>query len=171
MCGPKLAASAPPGWAGGAGYIGSVTAKHLLDLGHTVRVWNRTASRCAPLVALGATLVSDDGTFLQKRGDVLFASPPDSIAGRIEARNWSGMDGVYRVLCDSRNGFEVLEAANALARLPEKYRLPLLLFYFDGLSTRRVAEALGIRFGTLRTTLHFARRKVAAVLREMEGAT
>jgi RNA polymerase sigma factor (sigma-70 family) len=33
---------------------------------------------------------------------------------------------------------------------------------------REVAEALGIRFGTLRTTLHFARRKVAAALREME---
>ena len=36
---------------------------------------------------------------------------------------------------------------------------------------KTVAEALGIRFGTLRTTLHFARKKVAAALREMEGAT
>jgi RNA polymerase sigma-70 factor (ECF subfamily) len=33
---------------------------------------------------------------------------------------------------------------------------------------REVAEALGIRFGTLRTTLHFARKRVAAVLRETE---
>jgi len=32
---------------------------------------------------------------------------------------------------------------------------------------REVAEALGIRFGTLRTTLHFARKRIAAVLREM----
>jgi DNA-directed RNA polymerase specialized sigma24 family protein len=31
-----------------------------------------------------------------------------------------------------------------------------------------VARALGIKFGTLRTTLHFARRRVAATLREME---
>ncbi len=30
-----------------------------------------------------------------------------------------------------------------------------------------VARALGIKFGTLRTTLHFARRRVAAGLREM----
>lgn len=36
---------------------------------------------------------------------------------------------------------------------------------------KTVAQALGIRFGTLRTTLHFARKKVAAALREMEGAT
>jgi RNA polymerase sigma-70 factor (ECF subfamily) len=33
---------------------------------------------------------------------------------------------------------------------------------------REVAEALGIRFGTLRTTLHFARKKVAAALLKME---
>ena len=32
----------------------------------------------------------------------------------------------------------------ALARLPEKFRLPLLLYYFDGLSSTRVGEALGI---------------------------
>lgn len=32
---------------------------------------------------------------------------------------------------------------------------------------REVAEALGIRFGTLRTTLHFARKRIATVLREM----
>lgn len=36
---------------------------------------------------------------------------------------------------------------------------------------RDVAKALGIRFGTLRTTLHFARKKVAAALREMEAGT
>ncbi|MEL6181094.1 MAG: NAD(P)-binding domain-containing protein, partial [Myxococcota bacterium] len=30
-------------------------AERMLALGHNVRVWNRTASRCAPLVALGAT--------------------------------------------------------------------------------------------------------------------
>jgi RNA polymerase sigma-70 factor (ECF subfamily) len=32
----------------------------------------------------------------------------------------------------------------ALARLPEKLRLPLLLYYFDGYSSARVGEALGI---------------------------
>ena len=32
----------------------------------------------------------------------------------------------------------------ALARLPEKFRLPLLLYYFNGLSSAHVGEALGI---------------------------
>ena len=34
---------------------------------------------------------------------------------------------------------------------------------------QEVARAMGIRFGTLRTTLHFARKKVAAALRETEA--
>ena len=38
----------------GMGLLGSGFAENLLRLGHTVRVWNRTASRCAPLVAQGA---------------------------------------------------------------------------------------------------------------------
>jgi RNA polymerase sigma-70 factor (ECF subfamily) len=36
---------------------------------------------------------------------------------------------------------------------------------------KEVARALGIRFGTLRATLHFARKRVAAVLRESEAGT
>jgi 3-hydroxyisobutyrate dehydrogenase len=39
----------------GMGLLGSGFAENLLQKGHEVRVWNRTASKCAPLVALGAT--------------------------------------------------------------------------------------------------------------------
>jgi 3-hydroxyisobutyrate dehydrogenase-like beta-hydroxyacid dehydrogenase len=39
----------------GMGLLGSGFAEHMLQLGHTVRVWNRTPSRCAPLAAMGAT--------------------------------------------------------------------------------------------------------------------
>jgi len=36
---------------------------------------------------------------------------------------------------------------------------------------RAVAEAMGIKFGTLRATLHFARKRVATALREMETSS
>lgn len=39
----------------GTGLLGAGFAENMLNLGHEVRVWNRTASKCAPLVALGAT--------------------------------------------------------------------------------------------------------------------
>ncbi len=38
----------------GMGLLGRGFAERALDLGHTVRVWNRTASKCAPLVEAGA---------------------------------------------------------------------------------------------------------------------
>ena len=38
----------------GMGLLGRGFAERMLTLGHTVRVWNRTASRCAPLVEQGA---------------------------------------------------------------------------------------------------------------------
>ncbi len=38
----------------GMGLLGRGFAEHMLDLGHTVRVWNRTASKCAPVADAGA---------------------------------------------------------------------------------------------------------------------
>jgi len=43
----------------GTGLLGSGMAENLLAKGHTVRVWNRTASKCDPLQRLGA-IVCDD---------------------------------------------------------------------------------------------------------------
>jgi len=57
-----------------------------------------------------------------------------------------------------------LDLRRALARLPEKHRLPLLLFYFDGQSTARVAEALGIRVDAAATRLCRARRALRDIL-------
>jgi 3-hydroxyisobutyrate dehydrogenase len=37
----------------GIGRMGAALAERLIELGHEVQVWNRTASRCDPLVAQG----------------------------------------------------------------------------------------------------------------------
>lgn len=42
----------------GAGKMGSALARSLLDHGHAVTVWNRTAERCAPLKDAGAHVAS-----------------------------------------------------------------------------------------------------------------
>ncbi len=52
----------------------------------------------------------------------------------------------------------------SLARLPEKHRIPLLLYYFDGLSTKRVAEALDISPTGAATRLCRARRALRSIL-------
>ncbi len=45
------------GWIG-LGRMGEAMAKKLIKAGHDVRVWNRTASKAAPLAEAGATLVA-----------------------------------------------------------------------------------------------------------------
>ena len=53
--------------------------------------------------------------------------------------------------------------ANALAALPDRYRLVLHLHYFEALSTQEIAETTGQRASTVRSQLTRARR----LLREM----
>lgn len=56
----------------------------------------------------------------------------------------------------------------ALRRLSEEYRVPLLLFYFDGRSTRSIAEALGVTQANVQTRLSRARKQLRRLL-EREG--
>ena len=45
---------------------------------------------------------------------------------------------------DQKGAREFPELKSALARLSERHRPPLMLYYFDGQSTKGLAEALGI---------------------------
>ena len=58
----------------------------------------------------------------------------------------------------------------ALARLPEKYRLPLMLYYFDGHSTRNVAKMLDLDPAGVLTRLSRAQRELRRMLQEQGGA-
>jgi RNA polymerase sigma factor (sigma-70 family) len=53
---------------------------------------------------------------------------------------------------------------NAVSRLPAHYRLPLTMFHLDGLSHTRVADALGVSAGTVRSLVTRARQKLRPML-------
>ena len=55
-----------------------------------------------------------------------------------------------------------------LMSLPDKYRLPLYLHYYEGYSTQEIADMLGIKPSTLRTQLVTARNKLKLMLEEGE---
>lgn len=57
----------------------------------------------------------------------------------------------------------VLEAVLAL---PEQYRIPVHLFYYEGMSIAEIARVLGQREGTVRTRLTRARAKLRDTLKE-----
>jgi len=65
-------------------------------------------------------------------------------AARRRQREAQATDGAERTACDNLTWRELRETLDVeLARLPEKYRAPLLLCYFEGLSQEEAARQLG----------------------------
>lgn len=52
----------------------------------------------------------------------------------------------------------------AVMRLPERYRVPIVLFYYGGFSTDEIAELVRVRPATVRTRLSRARARLRAQL-------
>ena len=52
----------------------------------------------------------------------------------------------------------------ALEQLPVRYRAPLTMYHIEGLSHEKVAEALGVPVGTVRSLVSRARRRLAPLL-------
>jgi RNA polymerase sigma-70 factor (ECF subfamily) len=57
---------------------------------------------------------------------------------------------------------------NALRKLPEKYRLPLMLFYFDGRSSEKLAVELNLTQAGACTRLFRARNALRRILEEQK---
>ena len=78
--------------------------------------------------------------------------------------------GISSGLSDIRAGDadEYRRLEQALNGLSEEYRVPLLLFYFDGRSTQSIAETLGVTQANVQTRLSRARKQLRRLL-EREG--
>ncbi|MCU6712113.1 sigma-70 family RNA polymerase sigma factor [Paenibacillus sp. J5C_2022] len=50
------------------------------------------------------------------------------------------------------------EVIDEVLSLPEKYRLPIYLFYYEGYSTKEIADLLSTKEATIRTRLHTGRK-------------
>jgi len=89
----------------------------------------------------------------RKPGEILVAELPDR------------PDPIQRVNTDH------LDLRNAVEKLPENLRSPLLFYYFDGRSTKNIAAALEISEATVHTRLSRARKELRRLLDETEAAT
>ena len=66
-------------------------------------------------------------------------------------------------------GFEdksYLHLFSAVMKLDKKYRVPLLLFYYEGYSTQEIADLLGLPGKTVSTRLFRAKTKLKVYLKE-----
>lgn len=61
---------------------------------------------------------------------------------------------------------EKSEVYYAVQSLPEKYRVPIHLFYYEDMSTAQIAKALGERESTVRSHLTRARKMLKEILKE-----
>ena len=59
---------------------------------------------------------------------------------------------------------EIDETLAAVRRLPEKYRMPIYLYYYEELSTAQVAVLLGRKESTVRSDLRRGREKLKRML-------
>ena len=59
---------------------------------------------------------------------------------------------------------EIDETLTAVRSLPEKYRLPIYLYYYEGLPTARIAEILRRKESTVRSDLRRGREKLRTML-------
>ena len=92
------------------------------------------------------------------------ATPPEDLAALAPAVDAGASGGGP----ERREFRERLD--RALAQLSESQRKVVTKVLIDQLSQREAAEALGMAFATLRTTLHFARRRLAGLMRGLEDA-
>lgn len=57
---------------------------------------------------------------------------------------------------------------DAMKPLPEKYRISLYLYYYEGCSAREIADLMGVRKGAVNQYLTRGRKKLRALIIEEE---
>lgn len=111
----------------------------------------------------------------------------NEIRRRVRRRNWFSLDALTEMfhdsvpqLADPTEGREAglereqlrTEVGKAIATVPEKYRLALVLRDIEGLAYEEISEVLGVPGGTVRSRINRARsmlkRKLQPLLRKQE---
>jgi 3-hydroxyisobutyrate dehydrogenase-like beta-hydroxyacid dehydrogenase len=144
----------------GLGEMGSRMAQRLLDAGHELTVWNRTASKAEPLAAAGATVAATPTDAARSaelvitmlaNPDALRAVAPDVLAGLGEGSVWAEMStvgpgAVTELAATIPTGVELVDAP-VRGSLPEAAAGKLVVFVGGPDETvarvRPVLEALG----------------------------
>jgi 3-hydroxyisobutyrate dehydrogenase-like beta-hydroxyacid dehydrogenase len=126
----------------GLGLMGSRMARHFLDKGFPLTVWNRTPERCGPLLAAGARQAATPRELAQDT-DVVVAclADPPAVEGFV-----FGADGV---LAGARPGMRYLETSTISAELARRVAAALREKGADMLEAPVTGSKLGAEKGTL----------------------
>jgi RNA polymerase sigma-70 factor (ECF subfamily) len=90
--------------------------------------------------------------------------------GRRDTRRRSEILATIRPVADGDLTADLLDLRRGIDQLPERMRLVVCLFHLAGLTVDEVAGALDIAPGTVKSTLHDARRRLRADLEDRRHA-
>ncbi len=95
-----------------------------------------------------------------------------STRARAQAVRRKGREGEWKDVAGPEQADDTLRAAldEEIARLPEKYRRPLVLCYLEGLTHEEAADRLRCPVGTVRSRMAWARDKLRARLTRVGAA-
>ncbi len=126
----------------GLGLMGGRMARHFLDKGFTLTVWNRTAERCAPLADAGAKVAATPKA-LAESSDIVVSCVADPAA--VE-RLVFAEDGL---LAGARPGFRLLDTSTISPELARRVAEALRSKGGDALEAPVTGSKLGAEKGTL----------------------
>lgn len=86
---------------------------------------------------------------------------------RLETVDIDGLTPAQSAMLAERDDSEVRHVREAIYRLEDDYREPLVLQVLMGHSTKEIAELMGLKQGAVLTRLHRARLKLKAVIDQM----
>jgi RNA polymerase sigma-70 factor (ECF subfamily) len=98
-----------------------------------------------------------------------------AIAGNVcrnflKKRSRRDRDASITADCSAAHADDLSDLRDALGRLPERHRLPLMLYYFDGQSAENLAAVFGISCDAVYVRLCRARRELRKLLEGEGGA-
>jgi RNA polymerase sigma-70 factor (ECF subfamily) len=101
------------------------------------------------------------------------------VAANLVKKHWRGLDRERRAARRLGDGYrehapaadQGLEVRSLVEALPDRLRVPVLLYYYAGLPVDEIASALRRRPGTIKSDLHKARERLRIVLRGLHEIT
>ena len=92
-----------------------------------------------------------------------------AIALQLPLEDWAEAAGPQNPTEDAvQNTLQQTAISNAVSQMKDKFRIPLILYYFDDCPTETIAAICGIPVGTVKSRLHKARALLKKAL-EKDG--
>ena len=124
----------------GTGLLGAGMVENLLQKGHAVRIWNRSADKLAPLVGKGAVAAKDPADCVRGAARVHLVLAEDSAVDAVVAQLRPGLGNDVPVIDHSTNAPAKVKARFAALRAQDVRYVPAPVF----MSPANAREASGL---------------------------